>query len=263
MEKNTLGCYHDIYLKTDVLLLVDVFEAFRDTCLKNYKLDPALFYTAPGLEWQALLKTAAEYEYRILLYRLLMVEKGIRARITQAVKRYARANNKYMKDLYNPDEKSIHLQYLGANNLYGLAIVENLPTHRFLWKKIEDFTPEKIDELAKKDKQGYILEVDVEYSKELNENHNELPFLTERMKIGREEKLVPNLKDKKRYVVHIKALDQALKHGLKLKKVHRVIEFQQSRWMKFYVIMNTRLRKDAKNEFERDFFKLMNSCDKR
>ena len=106
MEKNTLGCYHDIYLKTDVLLLVDVFEAFRDTCLKNYKLDPALFYTAPGLAWQALLKTAAEYEYRILLYRLLMVEKGIRARITQAVKRYARANNKYMKDLYNPDEKS-------------------------------------------------------------------------------------------------------------------------------------------------------------
>ena len=263
MEKNTLGCYHDIYLKTDVLLLVDVFEAFRDTCLKNYKLDPASFYTAPGLAWQALLKTAAEYEYRILLYRLLMVEKGIRARITQAVKRYASANNKYMKDLYNPDEKSIHLQYLGANNLYGLAIVENLPTHRFLWKKIEDFTSEKIDELAKKDKQGYILEVDVEYSKELNENHNELPFLTERMKIGREEKLVPNLKDKKRYVVHIKALDQALKHGLKLKKVHRVIEFQQSRWMKFYVIMNTRLRKDAKNEFERDFFKLMNSCDKR
>ena len=240
MEKNTLGCYHDIYLKTDVLLLVDVFEAFRDTCLKNYKLDPALFYTAPGLAWQALLKTAAEYEYRILLYRLLMVEKGIRARITQAVKRYARANNKYMKDLYNPDEKSIHLQYLGANNLYGLAIVENLPTHRFLWKKIEDFTPEKIDELAKKDKQGYILEVDVEYSKELNENHNELPFLTERMKIGREEKLVPNLKDKKRYVVHIKALDQALKHGLKLKKVYRVIEFQHSKWMKAYIMLNAR-----------------------
>ena len=140
-----------------------------------------------------------------------------------------------------------------------MAIVENLPTHRFLWKKIEDFTPEKIDELAKKDKQGYILEVDVEYSKELNENHNELPFLTERMKIGREEKLVPNLKDKKRYVVHIKALDRALNYGLKLKKVHRVIEFQQSRWMKAYIMLNTRLRKDAKNEFEKDFFKLMNN----
>ena len=81
------------------------------------------------------------------------------------------------------------------------------------------------------------MEVDVEYTKELHENHNELAFLTERMKIGRVEKLVPNLKDKKGYMVHIKALDQALKHGLTLKKVHRVIEFQQSKWMKAYIML--------------------------
>ena len=160
---------------------------------------------------------------------LLMVENGIRGGITQAVKRYAKSNNKYMKDLYNPDEKGIYLQYLDANNLYGWAMVQNLPTHGFKWKKAGDFTPEKIDELVKKDKKGYLLEVDVKYPKELHENHNELPFLTERMKIGRVEKLVPNLKNKKGYLVHIKALDQALKHGLKLKKVHQVIEFQQSR----------------------------------
>ena len=138
-------------------------------------------------------------------------------------------------------------------------MLQNLPTHGFLWKEAEDFTPEKIDELVKKDKRGYLLEVDVEYPKELHENHNELPFLTERMNMGRVEKLVPNLKDKKRYVVQIKALSQAFKHGLKLKKVHRVIEFQQSRWMKAYIMLNTRLRKDAKNEFEKDFFKLMNN----
>ena len=113
MEKETLGCYHDTYLKTDALLLADVFETFRNTCLKNYKLDIAHFYTAPGLAWQALLKTAAEYcehekkrkdcevcpdEFRFELLKdidmLLMVEKGIRGGITQAVKRYARANNK-------------------------------------------------------------------------------------------------------------------------------------------------------------------------
>ena len=138
-------------------------------------------------------------------------------------------------------------------------MIQKLPTHGFLWKEAEDFTPEKIDELVKKDKRGYLLEVDVEYPKELHENHNELPFLTERMNMGRVEKLVPNLKDKKRYVVQIKALSQAFKHGLKLKKVHRVIEFQQSRWMKAYIMLNTRLRKDAKNEFEKDFFKLMNN----
>ena len=117
----------------------------------------------------------------------------------------------------------------------------------------------KIDELVKKDKKAYLLEVDVEYPKELHENHNELPFFTRRMKIGRVEKLAPNLKDKKGYVVHIKALDQALKHGLKLKKVHRVIEFRQSKWMKPYIMLNTRLRTAAKNEFEKDFFKLMNN----
>ena len=272
MEKKTLGCYHDTYLRTDVLLLADVFEIFPNTCLKRYKLDPAHFYTASGLAWQALLKTAAEYcehekrhdcevcpdEFRLELLTdidmLLMVEKGIRSRITQALEHYVKANNEYMKDLYNPDEESIYLQYLDANNLYGWAMVQNLPTHGFLWKDAEDFTPEKIDELVKKGKRGYLLEVDVKYPKELHENHNELPFLVKKMKIGREKKLVPNLKDKKEYVVHIKALDQALKHGLKLKKVHRVIEFQQSKWMKAYIMLNTRLRKDAKNEFEKDFF---------
>ena len=147
---------------------------------------------------------------------LLMVEKGIRGGITKAVKRYAKANNKYMKDLYNPDELSIYLQYVDANNLYGWAMINNLPTHRFRWKNGEDFTPEKIDELVKKDERGYLLEVDVKYPKELHENHNVLPFLVEKMRIGREKKLVPNLKDKKGYAVHIKALDETLKHGLKL-----------------------------------------------
>ena len=130
--------------------------------LKNYKLDPAHFYTAPGLAWQALLKTASEYcedekrrkeckvspdEFRLELFTdidmLLMVEKGIRGGISQAVKRYDKANNKYMKDLCNPDEESICLQYLDGNNLYGWAMAQNLPTHGFKWKEGKDFTPEK------------------------------------------------------------------------------------------------------------------------
>ena len=232
MMKKTLGCYHNTYLKTDLLLLADVFETFRDTCLENYKLDPAHFYTAPGLGWQPLLKRAAECcehekrhkdcklcpdEFRLELLTdtdiLLMVEKGIRGGITQAVKRYAKANNKYMKDLYNPNELSIYLQYLDVNNLYGWAIVQDLPTHGFKWGNGEDFTPEKIDELVKKDKKGYLSEADVKYPKQLLENHNELSFLVEKMKIGKEEKLALNVKRKKRYVIHIKALDQALKHG--------------------------------------------------
>ena len=186
MEKKTLGCYNNTYLKTDVLLLVDVFETFRNTCLKNYKLDPAHFYTAQELPWKALLKTAAEYceheerrkecevcpgycrheksrndckvrpdEFRLELVididMLLMFQKGIRDGITHAVKRYTRANNKYMNDLYNPDEVSIFLQYVDINNEYGWAMNQDRPTHGFKWKNGEDFTPEKIDEFVKKD----------------------------------------------------------------------------------------------------------------
>ena len=184
---------------------------------------------------------------------MLIFEKGILGGITQAVKYYAKANNKYMNELYNPDEVSIFLQYLDINNEYGCAMTKDLPTHGFLCKK-EGFTPEKMDELIKKDellkkdKRGYISEVDVEHPRELHESHNELSFLTERMKIGRVENLVPNLKHKKGYVIQIKTLNQALKHGLKPKKVHRGSEFQQSKWMKAYIMLNTRLRMAAKNE---------------
>ena len=99
----------------------------------------------------------------------------------------------------------------------------------------------------------------MEYPKELHENRNELPFLAEIMKFRREEKLVPSLRDKKGYVVHMKTLNQALGHGLKLKKVHQVFEFQHSNWMRPYIMLNTRLRTAAKNEFEKDFFNLMNN----
>ena len=104
-------------------------------------------------------------ELRTDIDMLLMLGKGVQAEITQTVKRYVKANNKYMKDLHNPDEESIYLQYLDSNNLYGWAMIQKLLTHSFLWREAEDFTPEKKDELVKKEKKGYLLEVDVEYQK--------------------------------------------------------------------------------------------------
>ena len=115
-----LGDYHNLYLRTDVAQLANVFEAFRDTCLKHYYLDPAHFYTAPGLAWKARLKkTRVRLELLTDPDMLLMFERGIRGGITQAVHRYASANNKYMGDLYDPNKESSYLQYLDANNLYG------------------------------------------------------------------------------------------------------------------------------------------------
>ena len=106
---------------------------------------------------------------------------------------------------------------------------------------------------------GYLLEVDVAYPAELHDSHNNLPFMCERMKINGVEKLVPNPYNKKNYVIHIRALDQALKHGLILEQIHRSIEFDQSAWMKPNIDFNTQLRTKATNNFEKDFFELMNN----
>ena len=234
-----LGEYHDLYFKTDVILLANVFEAFREVCLKNYGLDPAHFYTAPGLAWKACLKkTKISLELLLDPDVLLMFECGIRRGITQSVHRWAKANNPYM-NYFNPNEKTSYLQYLDANNLYGWAMSQALPTGGFKWVEVE---PEDIPKLAKLENKGYLLEVDVKYPKELHDSHNDLPFMCKKLKINGVEKLVPNLFDKVRYVIHIRALDQALKHGLILEKIHRAIEFDQSDWMKGYIDFNNQLR---------------------
>ena len=124
---NNLGEYHGLYVRSDTLLLADIFENFRQSCLKNYELDPAHFLSLPGLAWQACLKkTNVELELLTDYDMLLMVEEGIRGGICHAIQRYVKANNKYMKD-YDKKKKPSYIQYLNANNLYGKAMTEKLP----------------------------------------------------------------------------------------------------------------------------------------
>ena len=258
---NNLGEYHDLYVRSDTLLLVDIFENFRQSCLKTYELDPAHFVSLPGLAWQACLKkTNVELELLMDYDMLLMVEEGIRGGICHAVQHYANANNKYMKD-YDRKKKSSYIQYLDANNLFGKAMTEKLPVRGFRWmddisKIDEDF----VKDYNKNDNKGYILDVDIDYPNKLQNLHSDLPFLPERMIINNTKKLVCNLNDKKNYIVHINVLKQALDHGLKLRKVHRVTEFEQEAWLKEYIDVNTELRKKTTNDFEKDFFKLMNNA---
>ena len=176
---------------------------------------------------------------------LLMFERGIRGGITQAVHRYASANNKYMgpvgkgshrgpmESKYDPNQESTYIQYLDTNNLYGWVMSQPLATCRFNWVDIQI---DEISELAKLKNKGYLLEVDVSYPRSLHDSHNDLPFMCEKMVIGGVEKLVPNLRDKKNCIIHIRALDQALKHGLVLERIHRAIEFNQYPWMKTYIL---------------------------
>ena len=108
---------------------------------------------------------------------------------------------------------------------------------------------QKFDENSDK---GYILEVDVEYPENLQKLHSDLPFLPKRMKINKCSKLFCTVQNKEKYVVHIRALKQALNHGLKVAMVHRIIQFDQEAWLKPYIVMNADLRKDAKNNFQKD-----------
>ena len=261
---NAFGCktlrdYHDLYLKSDVLLLADVFEKFRLTCLKHYKLDPAHYYTSPGLAWDACLKMTGQSLELLSDYDMLMMfERGIRGGITHISKRYSEANNKYMKN-YNPEKKSKFIQYLDANNLYGWAMSQNLPTHGFKWMK--NITMEKVYKILDKKQGGlsYVFEVDLEYPEELWDEHNDYPLAPELMKVNGVEKLICHFKNRKNYIIHYRTLRQCLELGMKITAVNRGISFYQSSWMEPYIRKNTELRKCAANSFEKDFFKLMNN----
>ena len=261
-KMKTFKDYHELYNETDVLLLADVFENFRKLCLKIYGLDPVYYYTAPGLAWDACLKmTNINLELLSDPNMLLMFEKGIRGGISIISNRYGEANNKYMGNRFNRNKLNKYLMYLDANNLYGCAMSKKLPIHSFKWLtsgEMEKLFNNRVVQVW--EKTPCILEVDLEYSENLHDLHNDYPFCPERVECKNGvEKLIPNLRNKTKYVIHYKNLIQCLRAGIKLKKIHRGIKFIESEWMKPYIEMNTNLRTKAKNNFEKDFFKLMNN----
>ena len=253
--------YHDLYVQSNTLLLADVFESFRNLRIKTYKLHPAYFLSLPGLAWQACLKKIGiKLELISDIDMLLMLEEGIRGGICHSVLRHAKANNKYMKD-YDENKDDSFLKYTDYNNLYGKKMSEKLPVDGFEW--VEDLSIIDEDFIKNYDedsKVGYFIKADIEYPKELHNKHSDLPFLPQRMKVNKCKKLVCNLYDKKDYVDHIRLLKQALNNRLKIKKIHKVLRFNQRAWLKEYIDMNTELRMNAENDFDRDFYKLMNNA---
>lgn len=256
-----LGQYTDLYLKTDVLLLTDIFEKFRQTCKNHYRLDPAFYVTAPSLSWDAmLLKTKVKLELIEDLDMIRMIQRGIRGGICLCSTRYASANNKYLSN-YNPSDPDNYLLYVDCNNLYGFALCSYLPHSDF--ELIENPMFQVSDILCLQDDSnvGYIFEVDLEYPETLHDLHNDLPFCPQKFIApgSKTSKLIPNLYDKYNYIIHYIHLKTCIKHGLVLKKIHRAIKFNQSPYLKQYIDLNTDLRQKAESEFEQDFFKLLNN----
>lgn len=223
-------------------------------------------------------KTGVELELLTDYDQHLFVEKGMRGGISMVSKRYAKANNSQVED-YDPEKPSSHILYLDANNLYGWAMSQALPIRDFQWVDVSGLA-ETIAELPADNEEGYILEVDMEYPAELHKAHNAYPLAPERLVVKKEwmseyqrelldgalggaptevEKLVPNLRNKDRYVLHYRNLQLYMSLGMRLTKIHRALRFQQSPWMEPYIRMNTELRKKATSDFEKDLYKLMNN----
>jgi len=254
----TMRDYHDLYNKSDVLLLSDVVENFRDVCIKNYKLDPAWYYTAPGLSWDAALKmTGVELELLSDIDMLRMVQQGIRGGVSTISNRYARANNVYMGEAFDVSKPSTFITYLDAVNLYGYAMKETLPVSCFKWMSEEELNNWK--SISSKEGEGCILEVDLKYPKKLHDLHSDYPLAPQNIvpEGSKVAKLIPNLNNKIKYVVHHKNLKLYESLGLKITKIHRGICFKEEAWLKKYIDLNTQLRTMANNDFEVDFFKLM------
>ena len=263
-----------------MLLLCDEFENFRKCCLNNYGLDPARYYSAPGMAWDAILKmTGIKLELFTEREMHDVIGKGTKGGICCISKKYARANNSNLPETYDASKFSKYLLYLDVSNLYGTAMVQPLPEKDFKFLSTEEI--EKFDYNSVPDEFpiGYILEADLEYDNSLHDYCNNYSLAPENVTITKDnlssytldlaeklnvkvkscQKLVCNLKPKTKYVVHYRNLKLYSRLGMRVIKIHRVLSFTQSYWLKPYIDFNTEMRKKASSNFEKNFFKLMNN----
>lgn len=290
MRIKTMKGYHDLYLKTDVLLLTDVMENFRAQMIRHYGLECYSYVSAPGMFWDAMLKkTDVKLELLNDVDMYLFMEDAKRGGMTQAVHRHAKANNPYMSS-YKPTEKTSYLMYLDANNLYGCAMLDYLPSKGFKWltekriKRLNTFSNEYIMRLLQRmgncssyEREGWFLEVDLKIPNSLHDHQNDMPLAPERGCVHGHElsayqrqfkdinstscsKLLMTLKDKVHYKLHYRTLLYYLSQGAQLTHIHRVLSCNESKWMASYINYNTRQRAKATNTFEKDFFKLANNA---
>ncbi|UYV83819.1 hypothetical protein LAZ67_X000294 [Cordylochernes scorpioides] len=243
----TLGDYHDIYLIGDVALLADIFQYFRDLCLRHYQLDPILNFSSPSLSLDAALKMTNVSLDLISDPDMYLTCEKIRGGVAMISKRYANANNPFMGDEFDSSKDTSYLFYTDCNNLYGWSMCQPLPTGRFRWLTSEECN--QIDILALQDDSpiGYIFVVDLCYPEHLHDSHNDFPLAPERLHI------VESMLSDFQSLFHIASLPRSnsvpiLSPNLPTRP-----------WLKPYIDFNTDQRKQAKSEFEKSFWKLLNN----
>ena len=271
--------YTDLYVKTDVLLLVDVFNRYREECLQSYGLDSIHYFTCPGLTFDAGLKyTNVRLELLTNVDQYMFCEGAIRGGVSTIVHRHSEANNKYIPETYDPQRPDRFLIYLDANNLYGMCMSWPLPEKNFKWKT--DLTEEDIRNYDPNCGWGCLVQVDAEIPEELHDKFSDVPPCPESIDIDHnmasnttkkhraarfgeeyvaptQRKLAPNLMNKKGYTAHIAALQKWMLLGVKITRIIKVLAFDQRPWLEPYIKFNTEKRMAADSEFKRSFYKLM------
>jgi hypothetical protein len=284
-----LGEFHDVYLATDVLILADLYENFRNTCEDSYGLDPAHYLTTASLSWDACLKiTGIQLDSISDPDMHLFFESGIRGGLSQISHRFAKSNNRLaaLNEIdFEPDKPNSFIIYLDMNNLYGTAMVKPLPYKDLRW--FDDATScndiiKLLERYSDEGDEGFVCEVDLDYPTHLHDAHNDLPLAPEtrvppeispmtelltKFALGGKlppsahtsRKLLAHFLPRRNYIVHASALKFYLQMGMKLVGFHRGIQFKQKAWIEPYIRLNTELRQQATSAFRKDFFKLMNN----
>jgi len=264
--------FHDVYVKLDVALLADCMENFPRVDIQEYGIDPAHCWTLAGYTWQCCLKiTNLELQLITDPNVYLMFENAIRGGVSTVSNRYSKANNKYLPD-YDSNQLSSYIMSWDVVNLYGYFMSFKLPCGNFRFIDEPDkFDFQSVDLDGEK---GYLLEVDLSYPPELHDAHSDLPLAPEHITVTPQMLseynsaddtfrgqtcLVPNLWDKPRYVLHIRNLKLYADLGMKVDRIHKVIEFDQKAFLASYIAFNTEKRRMARSSFEKDFFKLMSN----
>ena len=245
----------EIYLKSDVILLADVFEKFIKISIEEYGINPLYCVKLPGYTWQCGMKYT-DIKLQTLQDKdmILLIENNIRGGISSV-----------MGDRYVISDDNEKVLYVDANNLHGWAMSEYIPYGEINFDrnvKLEDIlnTPDDSDI-------GYFIEVNLKYPDNIKEKTKNFPFDPVNKKINpdnfsdymKTSKLICDWSDKKSYLVHYRMLKFYIRHGMEVVKVHNVISFKQSMWLEKYISFNTQKRNSAKNEFEKDFYKLLNN----
>jgi len=273
----TFKDYHDFYMKSDVMLLSDCFESFRQCMITTHGLDCLYFPTLPSMTLQIALKmTQIELDLITDPDQYLLLENSIRGGLSYVAHRYAKANNPSLPD-FDPERPITHLCYFDANSLYATCQTYQLPVGNFRFLTEEEIENFDVNSISDDNSTGYILEVDLTYPPSLHHSHSSYPLCPDHMTVHESmlsptleqmyeyvgskhkphTKLISNLNDKHSYVTHYKCLKFYLSQGMQLTKIHRIISFSQSAFMRPFIDYCNSQRQNAKTDFESGLYKLL------